>query len=103
MHPTKGACLATGLTLGLLAPLMPGSLLIQAKAASSPSFNCAKASGQVEQLICRDAELAALDRQMAATYAKAMHNWPANVGFWEHQGSVTLQWFGKTLSCKARG
>lgn len=207
MHPTKGACLATGLTLGLLAPLMPGSLLIQAKAASSPSFDCAKASGQVEELICRDSTLAALDRQMAATYAKAMRNWPANVAkeqqafqigwikgrndcwkadnqracvqeayqsrlvelqiqgglvqaptavgysckgishqpvmaafynntnpkaavltvgndqvialvapsgsgarytaanveFWEHQGSVTLQWFGKTLNCKARG
>ena len=207
MHPTQGVCLATGLTLGLMAPLMPGSLLLQAKAASSPSFDRAKASGQVEQLICRDAELAALDRQMAATYAKAMHNWPANVAkeqqavqigwikgrndcwkadnqracvqnayqtrlvelqiqgglveapspvsyrckglkqqpvtaafynntkpkaavltvgddqaiaivapsgsgarytaanveFWEHQGSVTLQWFGKTLSCKPRG
>ena len=37
-----------------------------------PSFDCAKADWSVEELICKDAELAALDRQMAAVYAAAL-------------------------------
>ena len=36
-----------------------------------PSFDCAKAGWSVEELICKDAGLAALDRQMAAVYAAA--------------------------------
>lgn len=44
-----------------------------------PSFDCAKASGEVEQLICRDAKLAAVDRKMAKVYAAAMKRFPANV------------------------
>jgi len=46
---------------------------------SSPTFDCSKASGQVERLICKDDGLAALDRRMAEVYAKAMKNWPANI------------------------
>ncbi|MBM7061929.1 MliC family protein [Pseudomonas sp. UL073] len=42
-----------------------------AQAASGPSFDCAKAQGQVEQQVCSSPELSALDRQMAALYAKA--------------------------------
>jgi uncharacterized protein len=37
-----------------------------------PSFDCAKAGWSVEELICNDADLAALDRQMAAVYAAAL-------------------------------
>jgi uncharacterized protein/heat shock protein HslJ len=44
-----------------------------------PTFDCAKASGQVEQLICKDPELAALDRKMAEVYAAAMKRFPANI------------------------
>ncbi|HSC29279.1 MAG TPA: MliC family protein [Vicinamibacterales bacterium] len=44
-----------------------------------PTFDCAKASGQVETLICKDPALAALDRKMAEVYAAAMKKWPANV------------------------
>lgn len=46
---------------------------IQAQAAS-PSFDCAKASGEVEQLICKDAELAKLDRSLAELYATLLKN-----------------------------
>ncbi|MEZ5286384.1 MAG: MliC family protein [Vicinamibacterales bacterium] len=46
---------------------------------TGPSFDCARASGQVEQLVCKDAELAGLDRRLAATYAAALANWPANI------------------------
>lgn len=41
--------------------------------ASSPAFNCRRAGGgTVVKLICGDAELAAMDRQVAAAYAKAL-------------------------------
>lgn len=33
-----------------------------------PAFDCAKAKGEVEQLICRDATLAALDRKLDQVY-----------------------------------
>lgn len=52
--------------LGTLA-LMP--LLASA---ATPSFDCAKASGAAEQLVCQDAGLAALDNELAALYPKAL-------------------------------
>lgn len=39
--------------------------------AAGPSFDCASASGQVEELICKDEKLAALDRQLADLYSAA--------------------------------
>ena len=39
---------------------------------AQPSFDCAKADGAVEELICKDAELAALDRKLAEVYEAAM-------------------------------
>ena len=47
--------------------------------ASGPTFNCAKATGEVEKLICSDAALTALDRKMAGVYASAMKKFPADV------------------------
>ena len=43
-----------------------------------PSFDCQKAQGQVEILICNDQELAALDRQMSEVYQAALVNIPAS-------------------------
>ncbi len=37
-----------------------------------PSFDCAKADGAVERLICADPGLAALDRKLAEVYAAAL-------------------------------
>jgi uncharacterized protein len=34
----------------------------------APSFDCSKAAGQVEELICADPELAALDVELARLY-----------------------------------
>ena len=39
--------------------------------AADPSFDCAKADGAIEELICRDNGLAALDRKLAEVYAVA--------------------------------
>jgi uncharacterized protein len=66
---------------GGLCALLAAGLIAHAGEASSqgtgPTFDCAKASGQVEQLICKDAALAALDRRMAVIYEKALKSWPA--------------------------
>jgi uncharacterized protein len=42
-----------------------------AAVAVGPTFNCAKAQGEVEKLICSDASLAALDRRLDEVYRAA--------------------------------
>jgi uncharacterized protein YecT (DUF1311 family) len=42
-----------------------------ASLAAAPTFDCAKAQGEVEQLICRDAALATLDQRLATAYKAA--------------------------------
>jgi len=52
-----------------------GSMLAFAPAAMAqkgPSFDCKKATHEVEKLICADEGLAALDRKMAQTYAASI-------------------------------
>jgi uncharacterized protein YecT (DUF1311 family) len=39
--------------------------------AEGPTFNCAKAQGEVEELICGDTSLATLDRKLGAVYKAA--------------------------------
>ena len=39
--------------------------------AEGPSFDCNKASGNIEEIICNDEELSALDRKLAEVYAAA--------------------------------
>jgi uncharacterized protein YecT (DUF1311 family) len=39
--------------------------------AQAPTFDCAKAQGEVEKLICSDASLAALDRKLDSVYKAA--------------------------------
>ena len=41
-------------------------------ATAQPTFPCDQATGSVEAMICRDAGLAALDRQLAGVYAAAL-------------------------------
>lgn len=53
----------------LLATLLFAPLLATA---ATPSFDCAKAKGAAETLICKDAALAALDNELAALYPKAI-------------------------------
>ena len=45
--------------------------------AAQPSFDCGKAEHEVEELICKDGELAALDRSLTSLYAKVYENTPA--------------------------
>ena len=45
-----------------------------ATATANPSFNCANARTRSEIAVCGDSGLAALDRQMAATYVDALRD-----------------------------
>jgi uncharacterized protein len=45
--------------------------------AAKPSFNCSKATHEIEQLICSDAELAALDVSLNELYQAVLKNTPA--------------------------
>ena len=45
--------------------------MIGAAMAEGPSFDCSKAYGSIEEMICKDAELSALDRRLAEVYAAA--------------------------------
>ncbi|CAN7168456.1 MliC family protein [Pseudoxanthomonas sp. LjRoot168] len=54
----------------------------EAPALSPPSFDCAKAQAVAERLVCGDAELAALDRQLARRYADARDTDPATQRGW---------------------
>jgi uncharacterized protein len=46
-------------------------VFVELARAADPSFDCAKADGSIETMICADGELAALDRELAAVYAAA--------------------------------
>jgi uncharacterized protein len=52
-------------TAGLLASAVTHA------SAQAPAFDCAKASSSVETMICKDADLAALDRRLDAVYKAA--------------------------------
>ena len=54
-----------------LAALTGCVLASPAAVAEGPAFDCRKASGSVEKVICADGDLSALDRSLAATYAAA--------------------------------
>ena len=55
----------------VVAIVAPALCLPLAALADGPTFNCAKAQGEVEKLICSDASLAALDRQLDQVYKAA--------------------------------
>ena len=54
--------------LGLVSAGIPA----KTSAAMTPSFDCARADGTVEELICSDADLSELDRQLADIYTAAV-------------------------------
>jgi uncharacterized protein len=52
--------------------LFPTAAVVAAEQPTGPSFSCAKVeAGSIEQLVCGDAALSTLDRQLAAVYAEA--------------------------------
>jgi uncharacterized protein len=63
------AALVTSVSLGLA----PSSAMARDQAqAKGPAFDCSKASGEVQKLICSDEGLAALDRKLDGVYRAAL-------------------------------
>jgi uncharacterized protein len=62
------------ISVSLLVPLLALALAfgIARAQAEGPAFDCAKAQGEVEQLVCKDEGLAALDRKLDETYKAAL-------------------------------
>ena len=72
MKVSMRAVLAAGVlsTMALsAAPAMAGGESRLTQVQSRPSFNCQRARTRVERMICGDAYLGRLDRQMAQAYA----------------------------------
>jgi uncharacterized protein len=65
-----------------------------------PSFDCAKAAGEIETLICKDAALIALDRQLADVFARALKRLPSKVA--AEQRTVQRGWIADRNACADR-
>lgn len=63
-------------------------------AAGDPGFDCTKASGEIETLICGDADLAALDRKLADVYGASLR---------KLKGAADKQAAVKSLKAEQRG
>jgi len=67
--------------------------------AAQTSFDCKKAANVTEHFVCRDKELAALDRKMAQTYSKAENSYLGNE--MESLKAEQRSWIKKRNHCKA--
>ena len=57
--------------------LLALGLLAGGANAATPSFDCAKATHEVEELICKDGELAELDHSLNSLYHTVLKHTPA--------------------------
>lgn len=64
------------MTKSVLALLGACCLVAPMAQAAHPSFDCSKATHEVEEIICKDADLAALDRSLAELYATVLKHTP---------------------------
>ncbi len=65
--------------------------------AESPSFDCAAAGGEIEELICSDAALAGLDRDLAGVYRRALDTLPPEDA--KRQRSIQRGWIKGRNEC----
>jgi uncharacterized protein len=91
------ASLTVAAVLAVIGLVVPVAAAGQAAKPASPSFDCAKATGEVQQLVCTDAGLAALDRRLADVYAKALKGWPAEIA--AEQRAVQRGWIKGRDDC----
>ncbi len=88
-----GRPLLAGLVLAaavLPQPAVPAS-------AESPSFDCAAAEGEIEELICYDTTLAGLDRDLADVYRRAIESLPPDDA--KQQKSIQRGWIKGRNEC----
>ena len=67
--------------------------------APSPSFDCRQARSVPEKLICSDAELAQLDRELGRVYARARNATSDRAAFRRRQSQ---EWLRREASCRDR-
>ncbi len=67
----RGTAIETAPT-GSTPPPAAAQMPAQAPEAAAPGFDCQQAANAIEKAVCSDAELSALDRQLADTYAQAL-------------------------------
>ena len=65
-----------------------------------PTFDCRKATGEIEAMICKDPELIALDRQLADVLARALKRLPPKVAAEQRTGQRA--WIGDRNGCADR-
>lgn len=58
-------------------PLLRTNYYLEFRKTAQPSFDCSKASGSIEELICENNELAELDRKLARYFKLATERYPA--------------------------
>lgn len=75
-------------------------LYLPATPARSASFNCTKSSAEVERMICADAQLSALDDELAETYRVAMKKMGQERG--TRLGGNQIAWLKSRDACKDR-
>lgn len=66
---------------------------------TAPSFDCGKARSVPEKLICSDAELAQLDRELGRVYARARQAAPDRAAFRRQQNQ---EWAWRESNCRDR-
>ncbi|MCB1491868.1 MAG: DUF1176 domain-containing protein [Rhodobiaceae bacterium] len=82
------------------------ALLVAGAASAQPSFNCAKAGTVIEHAICDNADLAALDSDMAAAYgearkvAKAMDDHEPSLNAQSNLKAAQRAWIGRRDACE---
>jgi uncharacterized protein len=91
------ASLTIAAALAVIGLVVPVAAAGQAAKPASPSFDCAKATGEVQQLVCKDAGLAALDRKLADVYTKALKGWPAEIA--AEQRAIQRGWIKGRDDC----
>ena len=77
--------------------LVAAAVLAAPATYAQPAFDCAKASADVETLICADEDLQALDRELARSWALANDSWPAEVA--AEQRAVQRGWIKGRNDC----
>ena len=62
-----------------------------------PTFDCAKATGEIETLICKDPALIALDRKLADVFGAAVKKLPPRVA--AEQRTLQRGWITNRNEC----
>lgn len=84
----------------ILAVMVIAATGAHAQTPARPTFDCAKATGDVETLICKDPALIALDRKLADVFAVAIKKLPTRLA--AEQRTLQRAWIAGRNECVDR-